>query len=317
MGRYVARRLLQMVPVFFGSTLLIFSMVYLIPGDPIRALFGERQVSDATLESLRDRYNLDDPFLVQYGKYMGVLPDGEEGFSGVLQGDFGEDFRGREVSELMTERFPVTIRLAVAAIIIETVIGIIAGVMAGIRRNSFMDNLVLVSTTLVIAIPLFVLEFGAQLIFGLQLDWFPIAGLREGWVSYALPAMLLAALSLCYVARLTRTSIVENIRSDYVRTARAKGLSGQRVVGRHVLRNSLIPVVTFIGTDFGYLLGGAIVTETIFNIPGIGRAVFDGVTQREGAVVVGLITVLVIVFLVANLLVDVLYGVLDPRIRYE
>ena len=317
MGRYVARRLLQMVPVFFGSTLLIFAMVYLIPGDPIRALFGERQVSDATLESLRDRYNLDDPFLVQYGKYMGVLPDGEEGFSGVLQGDFGEDFRGREVSELMTERFPVTIRLAVAAIIIETVIGIIAGVMAGIRRNSFMDNLVLVSTTLVIAIPLFVLEFGAQLIFGLQLDWFPIAGLREGWVSYALPAMLLAALSLCYVARLTRTSIVENIRSDYVRTARAKGLSGQRVVGRHVLRNSLIPVVTFIGTDFGYLLGGAIVTETIFNLPGIGRAVFDGVTQREGAVVVGLITVLVIVFLVANLLVDVLYGVLDPRIRYE
>jgi peptide/nickel transport system permease protein/oligopeptide transport system permease protein len=124
-------------------------------------------------------------------------------------------------------------------------------------------------------------------------------------------------LSLCYVARLTRTSIVENIRSDYVRTARAKGLSGQRVVGRHVLRNSLIPVVTFIGTDFGYLLGGAIVTETIFNIPGIGRAVFEGVTQREGAVVVGLITVLVIVFLIANLLVDVMYGVLDPRIRYE
>lgn len=316
MGRYLARRLLQMIPVFFGSTLLIFAMVYLIPGDPIRALFGERQVSEATLETLRDRYNLDDPFLVQYGKYMGVLPDGDEGFSGVLQGDFGEDFRGREVWEIMKQRFPVTTRLAVAAIIIETVIGITAGVLAGIRRNSFMDNLVLVSTTLVIAIPLFVLEFGAQLIFGLQLDWFPIAGLREGWISYALPAFMLAVLSLCYVARLTRTSIVENIRSDYVRTARAKGLSGQRVVGRHVLRNSLIPVVTFIGTDFGYLLGGAIVTETIFNIPGIGRAVFEGVTQREGAVVVGLITVLVIVFLLANLLVDVLYGVLDPRIRY-
>jgi ABC-type dipeptide/oligopeptide/nickel transport system permease component len=317
MGRYLARRLLQMIPVFFGSTLLIFAMVYLIPGDPIRALFGERQVSEATLETLRDRYNLDDPFLVQYGKYMGVLPDGDEGFSGVLQGDFGEDFRGREVWEIMKQRFPVTTRLAVAAIIIETVIGITAGVLAGIRRNSFMDNLVLVSTTLVIAIPLFVLEFGAQLIFGLQLDWFPIAGLREGWISYALPSFMLAVLSLCYVARLTRTSIVENIRSDYVRTARAKGLSGQRVVGRHVLRNSLIPVVTFIGTDFGYLLGGAIVTETIFNIPGIGRAVFEGVTQREGAVVVGLITVLVIVFLIANLLVDVMYGVLDPRIRYE
>ena len=317
MARYVARRLLQMIPVFFGSTLLIFAMVYLIPGDPVRALFGERQVSQETLETLRERYNLDDPFLVQYGKYMGVIPDGDEGFSGVLQGDFGEDFRGREVLDIMKERFPVTIRLAVAAIIIETVIGISAGVLAGIRRNSFMDNLVLVSTTLVIAVPLFVLAFGSQLLFGLQLDWFPIAGLQDGWISYVLPAMLLALLSLCYVARLTRTSIVENIRSDYVRTARAKGLSGQRVVGRHVLRNSLIPVVTFIGTDFGYLLGGAIVTETIFNIPGIGRAVYEGVTQREGAVVVGLITVLVIVFLVANLLVDVLYGVLDPRIRYE
>jgi len=317
MGRYVARRLLQMIPVFFGSTLLIFAMVYLIPGDPIRALFGERQVSQTTLDTLRDRYNLDDPFLVQYGKYMGVIPDGDEGFSGVLQGDFGEDFSGREVSDIMKQRFPVTIRLAVAAIVIETIIGILAGVLAGIRRNSFMDNLVLVSTTLVIAVPLFVMQFSSQLLFGLQLDWFPIAGLRDGWISYALPAMTLAVLSLCYVARLTRTSIVENIRSDYVRTARAKGLSSGRVVGRHVLRNSLIPVVTFIGTDFGYLLGGAIVTETIFNIPGIGRAVFEGVTQREGAVVVGLITVLVIVFLLANLLVDLLYGVLDPRIRYE
>lgn len=317
MGRYAARRLLQLIPVFFGSTLLIFAMVYLIPGDPVRALFGERQVPEATLETIRERYNLNDPFLVQYGKYMGFIPDGEEGFSGVLQGDFGEDFRGRPVSEIMEERFPVTIRLAVAAIIIEAVIGIIAGVLAGIRKNSFMDNLVLVSTTLIVAVPLFVLEFGSQLVFGLQLEWFPIAGLRDGWFSYVLPSFMLAIISLAYVARLTRTSIVENIRSDYVRTARAKGLSGQRVVGRHVLRNSLIPVVTFIGVDLGFLLGGAIVTETIFNIPGVGRAVFEGVVQREGAVVVGIITVLVIVFLLANLLVDLFYGVLDPRIRYE
>jgi len=317
MGRYVARRLLQLIPVFFGSTLLIFAMVYLIPGDPVRALFGERQVSEETLETLRDRYNLNDPFLVQYGKYMGVIPDGAEGFSGVLQGDFGEDFRGREVRDIMQQRFPVTIRIAVAAIVIEAIVGIIAGVLAGIRRNSFMDNLVLVSTTLIVAVPLFVLEFGSQLIFGLQLDWFPVAGLRAGWVSYVLPSFMLAVISLAYVARLTRTSIVENIGSDYVRTARAKGLTPQRVVGRHVLRNSLIPVVTFIGVDFGFLLGGAIVTETVFNIPGVGRAVFEGVTQREGAVVVGIITVLVIIFLLANLVIDLLYGVLDPRIRYE
>jgi oligopeptide transport system permease protein len=317
MGRYAARRLLQLIPVLFGSTLLIFAMVYLIPGDPVRALFGERQVSEQTLESLRDRYNLDDPFLVQYGKYMGVVPDEEDGLSGVLQGDFGEDFRGREVWEIMKQRFPVTIRLALIAIIVQSVVGIMAGVLAGIRRNSFMDNLVLVSTTLIVAVPLFVMEFGAQLGFGLQLGWFPIAGVNEGWISYVLPSIMLAIISLAYVARLTRTSIVENIRSDYVRTARAKGMSGQRVVGRHVLRNSLIPVITFIGVDFGALLGGAIVTETIFNIPGVGRAVFEGVTQREGAVVVGIITVLVIIFLLANLLVDLIYGVLDPRIRYE
>jgi oligopeptide transport system permease protein len=317
MGRYVARRLLQLIPVFFGATLLIFAMVYLIPGDPVRALFGERQVSETTLDTIRERYNLDDPFLVQYGKYMGVIPDGEEGLSGVFQGDFGEDFRGREVWDIMQQRFPVTIRLALIAIIVQSVVGILAGVLAGIRRNSFMDNLVLVSTTLIVAVPLFVMEFGAQLGFGLQLGWFPIAGVRDGWISYVLPSVMLAIISLAYTARLTRTSIVENIRSDYVRTARAKGLSGQRVVGRHVLRNSLIPVVTFLGVNIGALLGGAIVTETIFNIPGVGRAVFEGVTQREGAVVVGIITVLVIVFLLANLLVDLIYGVLDPRIRYE
>jgi oligopeptide transport system permease protein len=317
MGRYATRRLVQLIPVFFGATLLIFAMVYLIPGDPVRALFGERQVSETTLDTIRERYNLDDPFLVQYGKYMGVIPDGEEGLSGVFQGDFGEDFRGREVWDIMQQRFPVTIRLALIAIIVQSVVGILAGVLAGIRRNSFMDNLVLVSTTLIVAVPLFVMEFGAQLGFGLQLGWFPIAGVRDGWISYVLPSVMLAIISLAYTARLTRTSIVENIRSDYVRTARAKGLSGQRVVGRHVLRNSLIPVVTFLGVNIGALLGGAIVTETIFNIPGVGRAVFEGVTQREGAVVVGIITVLVIVFLLANLLVDLIYGVLDPRIRYE
>jgi oligopeptide transport system permease protein len=317
MGRYTARRLLQLIPVFFGSTLIIFAMVYAIPGDPIRALFGERQVSQQTLTELRERYNLNDPFFVQYGKYMGIVPDDEEGLSGVFQGQFGEDFRGREVWTIMGERFPVTIRLAVAAVVIQSVIGILAGVLAGIRRRSFMDTLVLVSTTVVIAVPLFVLAFGAQIVLGIQFDLFPIAGLREGALSYVLPSLLLAATSLAYVARLTRTSIAENMRADYVRTARAKGLKGGRVIGRHVLRNSLIPVVTFIGVDFGALLGGAIVTETIFNVPGVGRAVFEAVLQREGAVVVGIITVLVIIYLVANLIVDLLYGVLDPRIRYS
>ena len=317
MGRYAARRMLQLIPVFFGATFLLYAMVYLIPGDPIRALFGERRVAESTLDALRDRYNLNDPFLVQYGKYMGVYPDPEDGFSGVFQGDFGEDFRGRGVSEIVGERFPPTLRLATGAVIVQTIIGVLAGVLAAIRRNSFMDNLVLVSTTFIVAVPLFVSASVAQLFFGLELGWFPVAGLRNGAWSYALPIVMLASISLAYVARLTRTSMVENGRADYVRTARAKGLQTPRVIGRHVLRNSLIPVVTFIGVDFGQLLGGAIITETIFNIPGIGRAVFEAVNQREGAVVVGIVTLLVVVYLIANLVVDLLYGVLDPRIRYE
>lgn len=317
MGRYAARRLLQLIPVFFGATLLIFFIVNAVPGDPIRALFGERQVSEATLNELRDRYNLNDPFLVQYGKYMGIWPDGEEGFSGVLQGDFGENFRGRPVSDIMAQTFPVTLRIATAALVIEIIIGIAAGVLAGIRRNSFMDSLVLVSTTVVVAIPLFVLEYAAQLVFGLELGWFPVAGLRDGWISYVLPATMLAAISLAYAARLTRTSVVENLQADYVRTARAKGMRQSRVIGRHVLRNSLIPVVTFVGVDFGFLLGGAVVTETVFNLPGIGRAVYQGILSREGPVVVGIVTALVIVFMLMNLIVDLLYGVLDPRIRYD
>jgi ABC-type dipeptide/oligopeptide/nickel transport system permease component len=317
MGRYAARRLLQLVPVFFGATFLLFAMVYVIPGDPVRALFGERQVSQTTLDELRARYNLDDPLVVQYGKYMGFVPDDEDGLSGVFQGDFGEDFRGRSVTAIVGQRFPTTLRLATGAIIVQTVIGVLAGILAAIRRNSFWDNLVLVSTTLIVAVPLFVSASVAQLVFGLRLGWFPIAGLRDGLMSYALPTVMLASISLAYVARLTRTSMVENGRADYVRTARAKGLQMPRVIGRHVLRNSLIPVITFVGVDFGNLLGGAIITETIFNIPGIGRAVFEAVNQREGAVVVGIVTMLVVMYMLANLIIDLLYGVLDPRIRYE
>ena len=163
----------------------------------------------------------------------------------------------------------------------------------------------------------FVLGFVAQIVFGVKLGWFPISGYREGIQSLLLPALVLASLSLAYVARLSRTSVVENLRADYVRTARAKGLSTKRVIGIHTLRNSLIPVVTYLAVDLGALMGGAIITETIFNLPGIGRAVFDATRAQEGTVVIGIATFLVIVYMIANLLVDVLYGVLDPRIRYE
>lgn len=314
MGRYTVRRLLQFVPVFIGTTAIIFALVFAIPGDPIRALFGDRPVSPSTLEALRDEYNLDDPLPIQYAKYIG----------GVVQGDFGQDFRGREVTDIMAQRLPVTIRLALYAFVVEIIIGITAGVLAGLRRKSFIDSLVLVSTVLVISIPVFVLGFLAQLTFGVGIDigqintgWFPVAGIRDGFRSYILPATVLAAVSLAYIARLTRTSLVENMRQDYVRTATAKGLRRQRVVGLHALRNSMIPVITFLGVDLGALMGGAIVTETIFNLPGIGQQVYQSVLAQEGTVVVGITTFLILVFLVANLAVDLLYGVLDPRIRYE
>ena len=307
MGRFLIRRTLQIIPVFVGTTFIIFALVFAIPGDPIRALAGERPLAESTYQELRDRYNLDDPLLVQYGKYMG----------GLAQGDFGSDFRGREVTDIMAERFPVTIRLTLFAFAFELVLGLLAGVLAGLRRGSFVDNLVLVTTVAVVSIPVFVLGFTAQILFGVRLGWLPIAGLYQGWTSYLLPGMVLGALSLAYVARLTRTSLVENLRADYVRTATAKGMPRSRVVGRHALRNSLIPVVTFLGVDLGALMGGAIVTEGIFNIPGVGQQVFLSIQQQESTVVVGIVTALVVVFILANLLVDVLYAVLDPRIRYD
>jgi peptide/nickel transport system permease protein/oligopeptide transport system permease protein len=306
-GRYALRRSLQAVPVFFGTTFLIFALVFAIPGDPIRALSGDRPVSRTTVEVLRAEYHLDDPLVVQYGTYL----------AGLARGRFGRDFNGRPVADIMAQRFPVTLRLTLVAFAFELVAGLGAGVLAALRRRSFVDTLVLVTTTLIISIPVFVLGFTLQLLFGVRLGWFPVAGISAGWGSYLLPGVVLGATSLAYVARLTRTSLVENLRADYVRTAVAKGLSRRRVVGRHALRNSLIPVVTYLGIDLGALMGGAIVTEGIFNLPGIGQQLFASIRRQEGEVVVGIVTALVLIFVLANLAVDLLYGVLDPRIRHE
>lgn len=307
MTRYVIRRLLLAIPVLIGASFLIFAMVYALPGDPIRALAGDRPLTPAVQAQLRAQYNLDDNLYVQYAKYIGAL----------LQGNLGTDFSGRPVLDIIEQRLPVTIRLTVVAVIFETVFGIIAGVVAALNRGKFLDNLVLVSTTVLVAVPVFVLGFIAQYTFGFRLGWFPIAGINQGWYSYLLPGLVLAALSMAYVARLTRTAMVESMRADYIRTARAKGVGEGRIVFRHALRNSLIPVVTFIGADIGTLLGGAIVTESVFNLPGLGRAIYDSVRAQEGAVIVGIVTLMVFFYIFFNLVVDVLYAVIDPRIRYE
>jgi ABC-type dipeptide/oligopeptide/nickel transport system permease component len=307
MVRYVGRRLLMALPVLLGTSFLIFAMVYALPGDPIRALAGDQPLPPEVVAQLRAEHNLDDPLLLQYVKYLGQL----------LQGNLGTDFAGNPVAETIGLRLPITARLAIVAIIFEIIFGITAGVLCALYKNSWFDNLVLVSTTMVVSVPVFVLAFLAQWLFGFQLGWFPVAGIANGWFSLILPGMVLAALSMAYVARLTRTSMVETLGADHVRTARSKGITEFRVVTRHGLRNALIPVVTFIGADLGAMMGGAIVTESVFNIPGIGRAVFDAVRNQEGPVVVGIVTMMVFFFIFFNLVVDVLYGVLDPRIRYE
>lgn len=228
MARYIARRLLLAIPVLLGASFLIFAMVFALPGDPVRALGGDRPISAAVANQLRDEYNLDDSLPVQYVKYIG----------GLAQGDLGTDFSGRPVSEILVQTVPVTVKLALVALAFEAVFGLVAGVLAGIRAKSFFDSLVLVSTTLVVSIPVFVLGFLAQYTLGLKLGLFPIAGVASGFSGYLLPGFVLAALSLAYVARLTRTSLVENLRNDYVRTAKAKGLTPLSVVGKHTLRNS-------------------------------------------------------------------------------
>ncbi|QEV20029.1 ABC transporter permease [Streptomyces alboniger] len=308
MGRFVARRLLQMIPVFIGTTLLIFIMVNVLPGDPVRSLWGDKPPDPVQVAQIRHDRGLDLPLWQQYLHYMG----------GLLQGDFGNTIAGnRPVLDEITQAFPVSMRLASMAWTFELIVGISLGVLAGIRRGRFVDNTVTLFTLLVISVPIFVVGLLCQLFFGNELGWItPTVQDSESMSQLLVPALVLGMVGLAYVARLTRTSIAENRQADYMRTAVAKGLPRQRIVTRHLLRNSLIPVVTYLGTDIGTLMGGAVITEGIFNVTGVGNLLFQALARREGAVIVGVVTVLVLVYLAASLLVDLLYAVLDPRIRY-
>ncbi|MEU6294347.1 ABC transporter permease [Streptomyces erythrochromogenes] len=314
MGRYLIRRLIQAIPVLLGATFLIYTLTFHMPGaDPIQLLAGDKKADPLVAAMLREKYHLDDPFLMQYWNYI----------SGVFQGDLGETLTGRKVIDLISEAFPYTVNLGLIAFAMEAVVGVLAGVMAALRRGKFLDQLVLLSTLMVISIPVFVTGFVLQLTLGVELkdawgiDFFPVSfNEADGIRAYLLPAFVLASTSLAYVARLTRTSLMETMRADYVRTATAKGLPRRRVVVHHALRNALIPIVTFLGADLGGLMGGAVITERIFNIHGLGGLLAQSVYLKQGAVVVGGVTLLVLIYLVANLLVDLLYAVLDPRIRY-
>ena len=307
MLRYIGRRLLQTIPVFFGATFLIFAMVYLMPGDPVAALGGDKGLTEAAAARIREEYNLDKPFWLQYLLYL----------KGIFTLDFGKTFSGRPVTEVLATAFPITIRLAIYALLIEAILGILFGVIAGVRRGGIFDSTVLVLSLVVISVPTFVIGFLMQFFLGIKWGIFPPTASTVSLKSLTMPAIVLGATSLAYVIRLTRQSVSENVSADYVRTARAKGLKEGTVMTRHILRNSLIPVATFLGGDLGGLMGGAIITEGIFNINGVGGTLWQSIVRGESATVVSFTTVLVMVYISANLLVDLLYAVLDPRIRYE
>lgn len=334
MGRYLARRLLQFIPVVIGTLFLLHYLSVLsiqFNGDPIRALFGDNAPPEAVLDQMRARFGLDDPCLQTNGNpCLGMFVDRLGQYARL---DFGIDFRGREITDIVSERFPVTIRLTLIAVVFEALVGVVLGVLAGLRKDKFVDNSVRVVTTLLIAFPTFVFGVVIQVFVALEVgQWLegkgwaptwlqnmftPVYLSDFPWLSLIIPGMVLGAFSLASIARLTRTSLIENLRADYVRTARAKGLGQRRVVGIHTLRNSLIPVVTYLGFDVGNLLGGALVTEGIFNIPGVGGLIFQSVRANDSTVIIAVVAILALVFLTCNLIVDILYAVLDPRIRYE
>jgi len=311
-GAYVVRRLAQMVLVLFGASLILFVALFILPGDPIGTAAGSERARDPAVRAvLEKRYALDKPLPVQYVRYVSRL----------VRGDLGESYRHRQpVTEVLKGRFGATAELALAAIVLEILIGLAAGIIAAVFRYSFWDVAVTLTTTLAIGVPTYVGGSILQGIFAQKLGWFPRSGQGEGLTGLkylVLPALTLASVDAALVARLMRGTMLEVLRADYVRTATAKGLSKRTVILKHVLRNSVIPVVTYLGIAFGTLIGGALITEQIFNWDGIGLALVTAITAQDNPVIIAVVTYGVAAFVVVNLVIDIAYAYLDPRIRLE
>lgn len=307
MGKYLLRRILQMIPVVLGTTLLVYALVFALPGDPVKAMFGDKPVNEAVAAQIRAEYHLDQPFIVQYFIYL----------KNALTLNFGDTFAGQPVLDEITRAFPVTIRLGLMAFVFEAIFGVVFGIISGLKKGKWYDTVILIVSLLLISVPTFVTGFVMQYVFGIQWAILPVtAGADPGFLDLLMPAMVLGSVSMAHIIRLTRSEISSNIAEDYVRTARAKGMSNGQVMLRHVLRNSLIPVVTYLGQDIGALMGGAMITEQIFNIHGIGFLTYQSILKGEANLVVSIVTLLMLIFVVCNLVVDMLYAALDPRIRY-
>lgn len=304
---YVGRRLLQAIPVFFGTTFLIYFMVFSMPGNPVIALFGDKTPNPAVLQRVTEQYNLDKPFLVQYFLYLRNL----------VTGNLGVTFSGRNVNDILARAFPVTLKLVIMAVVIELLLSVVIGLISGLRKGRILDHSNLIIALVLSSVPPFVALFVAQYFIGIKLNWAPVTvGANATYATMLLPAIVIALTIYVTGMRLMRGSVIEAQSAEYVRTAAAKGLTRRRIIPVHIARNSLIPVVTNTAASFGGLIAGTTVTEGIFNIPGIGNVLYHAILLHENATIVSFVTILTVLYVLVNILVDLLYAVLDPRIRY-
>jgi ABC-type dipeptide/oligopeptide/nickel transport system permease component len=312
MTAYLARRLLLAVPVLLGVSVLVFLILHLTPGNPALVVAGPDAPPDVVKEVER-ALGLDQPLYVQYGRYL----------ARILRGDFGRSIRSREpVFERLITTFPVTLTLAIVGVVVTTVISVPMGILAAYRRNSALDLATIFVVLTGSAMPVFAVGLILLWVFAVRLRWFPLAGFAplttlDGWWHITLPAITVSTGTIALLARLTRSSMLEVLNQDYVRTARAKGVREVLVVGLHAFRNALLPVITVIGLQFGFLLSGAVVTESIFSLPGMGRLLVEAILGRDFPVVQGAVLLAAVTFVLTNLLVDMVYALVDPRIRYE
>lgn len=306
MWAYIVKRLLLSIPVIFGVAFMVFAMVRVVPGDPARIIAGEAATQEI-VEGIRKDMGLDRPLLSQFATFMG----------NVLRGDFGRSVRSRApVAGEIAARLPNTIRLATAGLFVAVVVGVSAGIISAIRPYSWMDTVVMLVALAGLSMPVFWSGLMLILIFAVWLGWLPAVG-TGGMAHLVLPAVTLGMSTAAIIARMSRSSMLEVLRSDYIRTARAKGLGEAAVVNRHAFRNALIPVITVVGLQMGTLLSGAVLTETVFAWPGIGRLLVEGILARDYPIVQASVLVVAMAFVMVNLMVDVLYAVVDPRIHYD
>ena len=305
MWRYVLRRLLVLVPVLLAVALLTFLMLNLIPGDPARSVAG-LNADDAVVEVIRHELGLDRPLAVQFGIYL----------TNVVRGDFGRSIGSRKpVAQELAERLPATVHLALAAACLSTLLGVATGIVSAVRRQTVLDFTVTGLAIAGVSVPVYWLGLMLILVFAVHLEWFPTTG-YDSLRHLVLPAVTLGYYSTAVVSRMTRSSVLDVLSRDYVRTARAKGLADPAVIGRHVLKNAMIPTVTVLGLQFGALLSGAVITEFVFAWPGVGKYAVDATLARDYPVVQAVVLMMAVIFTAVNLAVDLLYAYLDPRIRY-